>query len=119
AHRAPAPPRQRRGDRARRGHRAAGPDHGTAGEGAGLVRVSTHVLDAVPGRCYVHQRLLARGVTDDDGRCRLTEDATGLGTHRLVFATGQWFAEQDPEAFYPEGVLTFHRAAPRDPRNSA
>jgi 5-hydroxyisourate hydrolase len=65
-------------------------------------------------RLYVDQELLARGVTDDDGRCRLTEDATGLGTHRLVFATGQWFAEQDRETFYPEVVLTFAVADPAD-----
>jgi 5-hydroxyisourate hydrolase len=77
--------------------------------------VSTHVLDAVAGRpaagiavrLLVGDDLLAEGVTDRDGRCRLTEDATGLGTHRLVFATGIWFAEQDRESFYPEVVLTF------------
>ena len=77
--------------------------------------VSTHVLDSVAGRpaagiavrLYAGEALLAEGVTDRDGRCRLTEDATGLGTHRLVFATGPWFAEQAREAFYPEVVLTF------------
>ena len=77
--------------------------------------VSTHVLDSVVGRpaagiavrLFVAEELVAEGVTDNDGRCRLTEDATGLGTHSLVFATGQWFAEQDREAFYPEVVLTF------------
>jgi len=84
--------------------------------------VSTHVLDAVTGRpargiavrLYVDQELVARGVTDDDGRCRLTDEATGLGTHRLVFATGQWFAEQGREAFFPEVVLTFAVADPAD-----
>lgn len=84
--------------------------------------VSTHVLDSVAGRpamgitvrLYADQELLAEGVTDDDGRCRLLEGATGLGTHRLVFATGQWFAEQDREAFWPEVVLTFSVAEPAD-----
>ena len=84
--------------------------------------VSTHVLDSVTGRpamgiavrLYVDQELVAEGVTDDDGRCRLTEDATALGTHRLVFVTGQWFAEQDREAFWPEVVLTFSVAEPAD-----
>jgi 5-hydroxyisourate hydrolase len=79
------------------------------------VSISTHVLDAVAGRpaagiavrLFVGGDLLAEGVTDHDGRCRLTEDATGVGTHRLVFATGPWFAEQAREAFYPEVVLTF------------
>ena len=77
--------------------------------------VSTHVLDSVTGRpaagiavrLFAADDLLAEGVTDRDGRCRLTEDATGVGTHRLVFATGPWFAEQDRDAFYPEVVLTF------------
>ena len=77
--------------------------------------ISTHVLDAVAGRpaagiavrLFAGEALLAEGVTDRDGRCRLTEDATGSGTHRLVFATGIWFAGQGREAFYPEVVLTF------------
>ena len=77
--------------------------------------VSTHVLDSVAGRpaagiavrLFAGDDLLAEGVTDRDGRCRLTEDATGVGTHRLVFATGQWFAERGVDAFYPEVVLTF------------
>ena len=77
--------------------------------------VSTHVLDAVEGRpaggvavrLFVGEDLLAEGVTDHDGRCRLTEEATALGAHRLVFATGPWFAEQNRDAFWPEVVLTF------------
>ena len=77
--------------------------------------VSTHVLDSVAGRpaagiavrLFAGNDLLAEGVTDRDGRCRLTEDATGAGTHRLVFATGPWFVEQGRDAFYPEVVLTF------------
>jgi 5-hydroxyisourate hydrolase len=79
------------------------------------VSVSTHVLDSVLGRpaAGVAVRLLAgddlvaEGVTDADGRCRLTEDATTAGPHRLVFDTGAWFAAQDRAAFYPEVVLTF------------
>ena len=77
--------------------------------------VSTHVLDSVLGRpaagvavrLFAGEDLLAEGVTDHDGRCRLTEDATALGAHRLVFDTGAWFAAQDRGAFYPEVVLTF------------
>jgi 5-hydroxyisourate hydrolase len=79
------------------------------------VSISTHVLDAVTGRpaagiavrLFAGADLLAEGVTDRDGRCRLTDSATGVGTHRLVFATGPWFAEQARESFYPEVVLTF------------
>lgn len=77
--------------------------------------ISTHVLDSVTGRpaagmavrLLVGEDPVAEGVTDRDGRCRLTEDATGVGTHRLVFATGPWFAEQGRDTFYPEVVLTF------------
>jgi len=79
------------------------------------VSVSTHVLDAVEGRpaagvavrLFAGADLVAEGVTDHDGRCRLTEAATSVGPHRLVFAVGPWFAEQDREAFWPEVVLTF------------
>jgi 5-hydroxyisourate hydrolase len=77
--------------------------------------VSTHVLDAVLGRPAVGVAVallgpdgaIASGVTDADGRCRLTEDATAAGPHRLVFGTGEWFAGQDRETFWPEVVLSF------------
>jgi 5-hydroxyisourate hydrolase len=77
--------------------------------------VSTHVLDAVEGRpasgiavrLLVGESVVADGVTDRDGRCRLTEEATAPGPHRLVFATGPWFTEQGRETFWPEVVLTF------------
>jgi 5-hydroxyisourate hydrolase len=86
------------------------------------VSVSTHVLDSVAGRpaggiavwLYADAELIAQGVTDHDGRCRLVEGATALGTHRLVFFTGQWFAEQGREAFWPEVVLTFSVAEPAE-----
>jgi 5-hydroxyisourate hydrolase len=86
------------------------------------VSVSTHVLDAVLGRpaagiavrLFAGEDLIADGVTDHDGRCRLTEDATGTGTHRLVFATGPWFADQARETFYPEVALTFAVQEPAD-----
>jgi 5-hydroxyisourate hydrolase len=47
------------------------------------------------------------GVTDADGRCRLTEDATPSGPQRLVFGTGEWSAAQHRETFWPEVVLSF------------
>jgi len=86
------------------------------------VSVSTHVLDAVTGRpaggiavrLFAGEHLMAEGVTDRDGRCRLTDDATAAGTHRLVFATGPWFAEQGRDTFYPEVVLTFAVREPAD-----
>ncbi len=77
--------------------------------------VSTHVLDSVLGRpaAGMGVRLLsdagvvAEGVTDADGRCRLTPGDTAAGTHRIVFDTGAWFAAHDRETFYPEVVLAF------------
>jgi 5-hydroxyisourate hydrolase len=86
------------------------------------VSVSTHVLDAVAGRpaagiavrLLVGDDVVAEGVTDVDGRCRLTEHATGVGPHRLVFATGPWFAEQGRATFWPEVVLTFAVAEPAE-----
>ena len=77
--------------------------------------ISTHVLDAVDGRpaagiavrLLVGEDLVAEGVTDLDGRCRLIEEATAMGPHRLVFATGPWFTEQGRDTFWPEVVLTF------------
>ncbi len=82
--------------------------------------VSTHVLDAVAGgpaagvavRLFVGDDLVTQGVTDADGRCRLTQDATAVGPHRLVFATGAWFAERGVTAFWPEVTLTFVVAEP-------
>ncbi len=84
--------------------------------------VSTHVLDSVLGRpaagmavrLFAGEHLVVEGVTDRDGRCLLTEDASSAGTHRLVFATGQWFADQGRETFYPEVVLTFLVVEPAD-----
>ena len=84
--------------------------------------VSTYVLDAVEGRAamgiavrlFAGEELIAEGVTDDDGRCRLVEGATGFGPHRLVFATGPWFAEQGRDSFFPEVVLTFAVAEPAE-----
>ena len=77
--------------------------------------VSTHVLDAVAGRpaagvavrLFVGDDLVTQSVTDGDGRCRLTEEPTALGPHRLVFATGAWFTARGTTAFWPEVTLTF------------
>ena len=84
--------------------------------------VSTHVLDSVVGRpavgvhvlLFAGDALVAEGLTDGDGRCRLTEEATATGPHRLVFVTGPWFADQGRDTFYPEVVLTFAVREPAD-----
>ncbi|GHE09887.1 hydroxyisourate hydrolase [Klenkia taihuensis] len=77
--------------------------------------VSTHVLDSVLGRpaagmvvqLFAGSSLVAEGVTDADGRFRLADHETGTGPHRVVFATGPWFAEQGRETFYPTVSLDF------------
>lgn len=84
--------------------------------------VSTHVLDSVAGRpatgiavrLFAGEELLAEGITDADGRCRLVEGRTERGRHRLVFATGAWFAHQDRETFFPEVVLSFAVREPEE-----
>ena len=84
--------------------------------------VSTHVLDSVTGRpaagvavaLFSGAELVAEGSTDADGRCRLVEGGTAAGAHRLVFGTGEWFAGQGRETFYPEVVLTFAVREPAD-----
>ncbi len=84
--------------------------------------VSTHVLDSVLGRpaagvavrLVAGGELVAEGVTDADGRCRLAEGATAPGAHRLVFASGPWFAEQERDTFYPEVVLAFDVREPSE-----
>ncbi len=84
--------------------------------------VSTHVLDSVRGRpatgvgvrLLVGEEVLAEGVTDADGRCRLTGEPTAAGPHRLVFDTGSWFAAQNRDTFYPEVVLTFDVREPAE-----
>ena len=84
--------------------------------------VSTHVLDSVLGRpamgmavrLFAGEELVAEGVTDADGRCRLAEGTTAPCTHRLVFATGPWFADQGRDTFYPEVVLSFDVREPAE-----
>ena len=82
--------------------------------------VSTHVLDSVTGRpaagvVVALERLagalweaVGTGTTDADGRvASLAPDGVGPGTHRVVFATGEWFAAAGRAAFYPEVTVTF------------
>lgn len=87
--------------------------------------ITTHVLDAATGSPAVglqvaleqHDdggwRELARATTDEDGRCRELGPAVApLGTYRITFGTGAWFAAAGRETFYPEVVVTFVLADP-------
>ena len=77
--------------------------------------ISTHVLDTAKGRPAVGVRvvlvkdghILFDGVTDDDGRARLTEHAEP-GTYRLTFDTGGY----NPAGFFPEATIVFTVDAP-------
>ena len=83
--------------------------------------LSTHVLDAASGhpaggmRVTLEHRggdgrwhLLGDGVTDDDGRVRdLAPGGLDAGTHRLAFATGDYFTATGQAGFYPEVTVTF------------
>jgi len=79
-----------------------------------MTTFSTHVLDATLGRpaeAMVITLALPDGTertgeTDADGRARIDGDLpTGVAT--LTFRTGEWFARQGRETFYPEVTITF------------
>ena len=83
--------------------------------------LSTHVLDATSGRPAVGVGVLLEtfrdggwgeagaGLTDDDGRLKdwLPADRPGVGTHRLLFDTGAYFARTGTPGFYPAVTITF------------
>jgi len=83
--------------------------------------ITSHVLDLARGRpaegvsvaLELHAggewRLLARGVTDADGRLRdlLAAAQPAAGTYRLTFDTASYFARHGIEGFYPEVTLVF------------
>lgn len=82
--------------------------------------LSTHVLDSTTGRPAEGMGValeaaagsgweqLGHGRTDADGRLRdWGGPPIGPGTHRLVFATGAWFAQRGQACFYPEVTITF------------
>ena len=83
---------------------------------SGLSGITTHVLDTARGRPAAGMRVTAEadtgdgwapvggGVTDADGRVPGLVDAGAVraGVHRLTFATGDWFAAEGLEGFYPQ-----------------
>ena len=85
--------------------------------------ITTHVLDTARGRPAAGVpvvlevqvegggwRMIGRGETDADGRLRtlLAPDASpGPGVYRLTFATGEYFAAQNVESFYPSASVVF------------
>lgn len=79
-----------------------------------MTTVSTHVLDAALGRpapglgitLTLPDGTTKAGRTDADGRARV-ESELPPGVHTLTFATGEWFASQGRETFYPSVTIAF------------
>lgn len=83
--------------------------------------LSTHILDTSLGRPAAgieillekHRgsewRPLARGTTDNDGRCKtlISEHDMEATTYRLRFFVGSYFAAQKIAALYPHIDITF------------
>ena len=77
--------------------------------------LSTHVLDAARGcpaagvavRLEREGRLLTNGHTDADGRVPELAADLPVGTYRLTFDTGGYFATTGRPVFYPEVTVTF------------
>jgi 5-hydroxyisourate hydrolase len=79
--------------------------------------LSTHVLDTARGRPAAGIRVgletrggedLAQGTTDADGRvASFGPDRLAPGEYLLRFASGEYFAVQGVEGFYPEVVVVF------------
>ena len=77
--------------------------------------LSTHVLDTALGRPAAGVNVLlvnvggdtTAAVTDPDGRATLTTGSLQAGTHQLVFATAEYFAESGRAGFYPQVTVAF------------
>jgi 5-hydroxyisourate hydrolase len=73
--------------------------------------ISTHVLDTAKGRPAAgvgitlegDRGVIARGVTDADGRLKLIDDPPAAGTYRITFDTGGY----DANGFFPRVVIEF------------
>ncbi|HEV7571386.1 MAG TPA: hydroxyisourate hydrolase [Thermoanaerobaculia bacterium] len=73
--------------------------------------ISTHVLDTAKGRpaegvgitLEDDRGVIARGVTDADGRLKLIDDPPAAGTYRITFDTGGY----DANGFFPRVVIEF------------
>ena len=64
----------------------------------------------VGDRIVVHRRLpqdLCECAAPDGRVAGWADEATDEGTHRLVFGSGDYFAGQGVETFYPEVVVVF------------
>jgi 5-hydroxyisourate hydrolase len=73
--------------------------------------ISTHVLDTAKGHPAAgvaitledDRGVIARGVTNADGRLKLIDDPPAAGTYRITFDTVGY----DPNGFFPRVVIEF------------
>lgn len=90
-----------------------------------MTHVTTHVLDAASGLpasgigvvlaeasgasvvAETPGAVVAHGMTDQDGRLALGPEALLAGDYTLTFLTGEYFAAQGVETFYPFVTVTF------------
>ncbi len=73
-----------------------------------MIPVTTHVLDTARGRPAAGLTVSLgplTAVTGADGRAAL--GGVGAGVHELIFDTGDWFATQGTECFYPSVTVRF------------
>ena len=84
--------------------------------------ITTHILDissGIPARGVAVTlerqttdgwQIIGKGETDDDGRLRdllSSDEMMQIGNYRLTFDTGDYFARQQIEGFYPQVTVAF------------
>jgi 5-hydroxyisourate hydrolase len=84
-----------------------------------MSRITTHVLDTVLGKpaSGIAVRLekqddgnwteVARGETDNDGRCASLAPEASAGHYRLTFQAGNYLSRQKRNTIYSEITITF------------
>lgn len=84
-----------------------------------MSRITTHVLDTTLGKPAIgiavrleqqeHESwtAIARGETDQDGRCLQLAPEVTSGVYRLTFATGEYLSRLGRLSIYPEITITF------------
>lgn len=88
-----------------------------------MSQITTHILDVssgVPARgvavvleletSTAVWEIIGKGATDNDGRLRDLLDTGAIlkaGDYRLTFDTGNYFARQQIESFYPQVTVVF------------
>jgi 5-hydroxyisourate hydrolase len=84
--------------------------------------ITTHILDVSSGspargvsvtleqQTTTGWEIIGKGATDEDGRLRDLLDSEAIlqtGNYRLIFDTGNYFAQQQIEGFYPLVTVAF------------